>query len=195
MSTIVVVRKSGKACIAADSLTTWGNTLQSSAYLAGNSKIIRVGETFIGIAGSAVHKLVLETYFSRLERPCSLRSRQEIFEVWTEMHRHLKEDFYLNPHDEKSDAYETSQMSVLLANPDGIFGVYSLRSVDEFTKFWAFGSGTDYALGALYSCYDRLKDAEEIARKAVEAAAEFDDGTALPAVTHTVKLRRRQHQP
>jgi ATP-dependent HslUV protease, peptidase subunit HslV len=191
MSTIVVVKKNGKACIAADSLTTWGSTLQSSTYLAGNSKIIQVGETFLGIAGSAAHKLVLQSYFSRLEQPCSFRSRQEIFEVWAEMHKHLKEDFHLNPHDEKDAAYETSQMSVLLANPDGIFGVYSLRSVDEFTKFWAFGSGTDYALGALYYCYERLKDAEEIARRAIEAAAEFDDGTALPAVTHSVKLRPR----
>jgi ATP-dependent HslUV protease subunit HslV len=79
-------------------------------------------------------------------------------------------------------------MHVLLANPHGIFGIYALRSVDEYNKFWAFGSGTDYALGALHCTYDRLEKVEDIARAAIEAAAEFDNATALPVTVHSVKL-------
>ena len=100
----------------------------------------------------------------------------------------MKERYHLKAGDEKDAPYETTHMNVLLANPHGIFGVYSLRSVDEFSKFWAFGSGCDYALGALYCCYDQLESAEEIATKAIEAAATFDDGTSLPITLKTIDL-------
>ncbi len=82
-------------------------------------------------------------------------------------------------------------MDVLIANPHGIFGVSGHRTVQEFSRFYAYGSGSDYALGALYSAYDDTgRDAEQLARHAVEAAAEFDDGTGLPITSFTVRLQR-----
>jgi len=52
------------------------------------------------------------------------------------------------------------------------------------------GSGSDYALGALYSSYNRPGwSAEKIARHAIETAAEFDDGTGMPVHSHHLKLR------
>jgi ATP-dependent HslUV protease subunit HslV len=187
MTTIVVVRKNGRACIAADTLSSWGSTLQSSAYLAGNSKIVKVGDTYIGISGTATHKFVIESYFAGCEN-YSFKGKQDIFETWREFHKSLKEDYYLKPGDDKDDIYETSHMHVLIANPSGIFGVYAWRSVDEYKKFWAFGSGTDYALGALHCSYDRYDKPEDIARVAVETAAEFDNGTGLPVTMHSVEL-------
>ncbi|MCI0337601.1 MAG: hypothetical protein L0226_08495 [Acidobacteria bacterium] len=80
MTTLVVVRKNGRACIAADSLTSWGSTLQSSNYLASNSKIIKVGDSFIGTTGIVTHRFVIESYFSGNEK-YSFRSKQEIFET------------------------------------------------------------------------------------------------------------------
>lgn len=79
-------------------------------------------------------------------------------------------------------------MHVLIANPYGIFGVYGLRSVDEYNKYWAFGSGTDYALGALHASYDRFKDVKDIAKAAIEAAAQFDNATGLPMTLYSVEL-------
>ena len=76
-------------------------------------------------------------------------------------------------------------MDVLIANPYGIFGVSGMRTVQEFARFYAYGSGTDYALGALYASYGRPElDAEALARLAINAAAEFDDGTAAPIECH-----------
>ena len=41
----------------------------------------------------------------------------------------------------------------------------------------------------MYSVYDDPKlNAEQIARHGVEAAAEFDDGTAAPITSFTVRL-------
>jgi ATP-dependent protease HslVU (ClpYQ) peptidase subunit len=187
MSTIVVVKKNGRVCIAADTLVSWGSTKQNSEYLTDKSKIIRVGESYLGITGSSTHRHVIESYFARSEN-YSLNSVQEIFETWREFHKALKTDYFLNTGDDKEAPYESSHMHVLIANPHGIFGVYGLRSVDEFNKYWAFGSGTDYALGALHCSYDRFDSVEDIARAAVEAAAQFDNSTGLPMTLHAVDL-------
>jgi ATP-dependent HslUV protease, peptidase subunit HslV len=187
MSTIVVVKKNGRVCIAADTLVSWGGTKMSAHYIADMTKIIQVGDTFLGITGASTHQQVIENYFARCES-YSFQKPQEIFETWREFHKALKADYFLTTGDDKEAPYEQSHMHVLLANPYGIFGIYSLRSVDEYNKFWAFGSGTDYALGALYCSYDRFDDVEDIARAAIAAAAEFDNGTALPMTVHSVDL-------
>ena len=75
-----------------------------------------------------------------------------------------------------------------MANPSGIFGVYSMREVFEFDKFWSIGSGRDFALGAMYAVFKGRKSAEDIARIGVLAGAEYDTGTGLPMNVATVKL-------
>jgi ATP-dependent protease HslVU (ClpYQ) peptidase subunit len=81
-------------------------------------------------------------------------------------------------------------MTAVLANPRGIFGVTPARDVESFPRFWAIGSGTDYALGAMFALYERTDDVEEIARAGVGAGAEFDDGSDLPVISHLVELAR-----
>src|SRR6266542_5037705 len=88
MSTVVVVKKNGRACIAADTLVSWGSTKQSAEYLAAKSKIIQVGDSYIGVTGSSTHRHVIESYFSRSEH-YSLDCMQEIFETWREFHNAL----------------------------------------------------------------------------------------------------------
>jgi ATP-dependent protease HslVU (ClpYQ) peptidase subunit len=89
------------------------------------------------------------------------------------------------------DAIESSRMDVLIVNNRGVFGVAAHRTVQEFSKFYAFGSGGDVAMGAMYVAYaDPQRSAEDIARLAIEASAEFDDSTGMPVVVQTVKLRR-----
>src|SRR5687767_4792063 len=84
-------------------------------------------------------------------------------------------------------AYDPSQMTVMIANPTGIFAVYSMREVFEFDRFWAIGSGRDFALGAMYAVYNKAKGAAAVAEAGVIAGAEFDTGTALPINLHEVK--------
>ena len=50
MTTIAVVRKNGCAAIAADTLTKWGAGKESAACVASNSKIVRVGDNWLGAA-------------------------------------------------------------------------------------------------------------------------------------------------
>ena len=194
MSTIVVVKKAGKVCIAADSLTSFGDLRMGATYEKVYDKIQKFGESFYGIVGSAAHALVMESVLKEdalkeNEIDVDLTSRENIFESFRALHPVLKDKYFLNSKDEEDDPYEATHIDALIANEQGIFGVYSLREVSEFNRFWAIGSGSEYALGAMYAMYDRLDSAEEIAKIGIEAGAEFNNATAMPMTSYTLELK------
>lgn len=192
MTTIAVVKKNGYCAIAADTLTKWGSGKESAAYIANHEKIIKVGSSYLGVTGSATFKTILADYFARPRVAARFNTPIEIFRTWHKLHAALKRDYFLLTNDGEEESLESSRMDVLIANPRGIFGIAAHRTAQEFSRFYAFGSGSDYALGAIYAVYGRAGwDAEKIARFAIEAAAQFDDGTALPVTSKSVKLARR----
>ncbi len=186
MSTIVVTRKNGRGCIAAESLTTFGPTRQPSAYDKSPDKIISFEGNYLGMVGSAAHQMVLESVLAAYSEKVDLSSRQAIFETFRQLHSVLKEAYFLNPKDEDEDAYESSRIDALILNESGIFGLYALREVFEYTRFWSVGSGCEYALGAMHATYHREDDVETTARIGVEAGAEFDTSSALPMTSYCV---------
>jgi ATP-dependent HslUV protease, peptidase subunit HslV len=188
MTTIVVVRKGGTAVIAADSLTTFGTTRLAPEYDRHPHKIARYADSFLGVAGSAAHQLVLENLLARTPN-LDFRGKAAIYDSFRRLHPLLKDEAFLNPKEEEDDPYESSQMTVMLANPTGIYAVYSMREVFEFDRFWSIGSGRDFALGAMFSMYSRAKSAAAVAEAGVLAGAEFDTGTSTPITLHEVKLK------
>ncbi len=179
MTTCVVVRKHDQIAIAADSLVTFGDTRLSQAYEA-NEKIFSIGDSYLALAGTTAHFPVMRKLLTDLGDECRLHTRDEVFETFTRVHQILKDKYFLNPKEEEDDPYESSQITTLIANPHGIFGVYSYREVFSFDRFWAIGSGKTFALGAMYAAYDHLPGAREIAELGVNAGAEFDKSSALP---------------
>lgn len=188
MSTVVVVKKAGKACIAADSLTSFGDLRLGSEYEADNDKILVSEDGYVGIVGSAAHQLVMESIFSDKKLSIDFSSRLSIFETFRGLHPILKEKYFLNAKDEDDDPYESTHIDALIACPHGIFGVHSLREVSEYRKFWAIGSGSEYALGAMHAVYDVYDTAEEIAAAGVKAGAEFNNASAMPMTSYAVDL-------
>ncbi|PWT77231.1 MAG: hypothetical protein C5B46_00145 [Proteobacteria bacterium] len=189
MTTVTVVKKAGIAAIAADTLIKWGTAKESSAYIVNHEKILKVGDSYIAVTGYATFKTILSDYFDHVPEEVLLNTPANIFRTWNRLHGILKQRYYLLPEEDKEDALESSRMDCLIANPYGIFGVAAHRTVQQFSRFYAYGSGSDYALGAMYSVYDDPKlSAEQIARHGVQAAAEFDDGTAAPITCFTVRL-------
>ena len=193
MTTIAVVRKNGYCAIAADTLTKWGTGKESAAYVANNTKLVQVGDNWLAASGSATFKLIMRDYFAKPKVPAKFDTTINIFKTWQAFHAALKEQYYLVAAGDKDDTIESSKFDVLIANPRGIFGVGAHRTVQEYLKFYAIGSGTDLALGAMYAAYGKPGlSAEQVARLAIEAAAEFDDGTGLPVTSHSVKLRSKK---
>jgi ATP-dependent HslUV protease subunit HslV len=190
MSTIVAVKKDGFVAIAADTLTMWGNMKESAEHIENSEKILQFQDNYLAFTGSASFRLVVAHWLTTSRRKPKLDSVENIFDSWISFHRELKEKYFLRSDDEDSDAFETSRMNVLIVNPKGVFSVGVLRDVTEFKRFAAFGSGCDFAIGAMRAAYDdETKSAEEIAKIGIEIAAEFDDATGLPLNCYTIKLK------
>jgi len=190
MSTIVAVKKNGYAAIAADTLTMWGNMKESAEHIENSEKILKFQDNYLAFTGSASFKLVVGHWLAKARRKPQLDSVENIFDSWLAFHKELKDQYFLRPDDDDFDEFETSRMNVLIANPNGVFSVGVLRDVTEFKRFAAFGSGCDYAIGAMRAVYDdETKSAEDVAKIGIEVAAEFDDGTGLPMNCYRVKLK------
>lgn len=191
MTTIAVVRKNGYVAIAADTMTKWGSGKETALYIVNHQKTFEVGDTVLAITGNTTFKAMLADYFARPKVQARFDNAHNIFKTWHTMHAVMKEEYFLNASASSDDPVESTRVDVLLANKHGIFGVAAHRTVQEFTKFYAFGSGADYAMGAMYTAYDdKNRNAEDIAKLAVEAAAEFNDGTGLPLTSYRIKLSK-----
>lgn len=189
MSTVVVVRKNGVACIAADSLTSYGDLKLSSTYDLYSEKIQTFEGTHLSIVGSAAHTLVIESLLKHEEFFPDFSSREEIFKTFSNVHRELKENYFLNTKDDEDDPYESSHIDALAINEFGIFGIYAMREVYEYSRFWATGSGSPYALGAMHAVYERYDSAETIAEAGVMAGAEFDNASSMPMTMRNITLK------
>jgi len=189
MTTIVVVRKGDTVAIAAESLTTFGDTKLDAANDRGSDKIVRYRDTYLGLCGSAAHQLVFESLLAK-NGDLDFSNKAAIFETFRKLHPILKEQHFLNPKEEEDDPYESTQIQALIANPRGIFGVYSMREVFEYTQFWAAGTGREFAMGAMHALYTRLKTADAIAKAGVMAGAAFDKNSGLPLTMYTIPLAK-----
>ena len=193
MTTLTVVKKGEAVAIAADGLTTFGDTRLSRSYKGEHDKILDIAGSKIGICGSSAHHLVLLSAFSKLEE-IKLGSRMEVYETFRRLHPILKEHAFLNPKEDEADPYESSQITALIANSSGIYGVYSYREVFEFDRVWAAGSGRNFALGAMHALYDNAMTAAGIAEAGVAAGIEFDTASGPPIVVHELKLEGTRNE-
>jgi len=190
VTTITVVKKGNEVAIAADGLTTFGDTRLARSYKGEHDKILSIAGSKIGICGSSAHHLVLLSAFSKLD-DVRLGSRMEVYETFRRLHPILKEHAFLNTKEDEDDPYESSQITALIANKSGIYGVYSYREVFEFDRVWAAGSGRNFALGAMHALYDKKISAARIAQAGVDAGIEFDTASGPPIVVHAIKLEGR----
>jgi len=189
MTTIVAVRKNDEITIAADSLTTFGDTRLSAQYDRTPEKILHYRGSHIGLCGSAAHQLVFESLLAKHD-DLDFSTKSGIFETFRKLHPILKEQHFLNPKEEEDDPYESTQVTALVANEHGIFGVFSMREVFEYTRFWAVGSGREFAIGAMHALYPKLRTAAAIAKAGVDAGATFDRNSGLPMTLYTVACKR-----
>lgn len=188
MTTCVVVKKNNEIAIASDSLVTFGDTRLSHAYEL-NEKIFTVGDSYITLAGTTAHFPVMRKLLAGMGEECRLGCRDEVFETFSKVHEILKEKYFLNTKEDEDDPYESSQITALIANPNGAFGVYSYREVFSFDRFWGIGSGRNFALGAMYAAYEGPRNAREIAEVGVQAGAEFDKSTSGPFRVYSFSMK------
>jgi len=93
------------ACIAADTLTTFGDIRLGSDLDRHHNKIQTFGKTHMGIVGSAAHTLVAERAFNDKSVKADFSTRDSAFDTLIRLHPVLKEQFFLNSKDAEDDPY------------------------------------------------------------------------------------------
>ena len=174
--------------MASESLTTFGTTKMDGDFQINPAKIFKWGDAYIGHVGSVAMEMIIRDLIKKKKKTPDLSSPEEIYQYFNKLHKKLKEKYHLIPNEDDDDPVESSQYEIVIANPHGIFAVHSLREVDHLSKFWAYGSGRRYALGAMNAVYNLKKfDAVQIATAGVQAGITFDNASG--GKIHVVKVK------
>jgi ATP-dependent HslUV protease subunit HslV len=157
-TTIIMVRKGNKVVIAGDGQATMGQTVMK-----GNSRKVRRvgnGDVICGFAGATADAFTL---LERLERKLE-QYPDQLMRAAVELAKDWRTDKYLR----------NLEALLLVADKDISLTISGAGDVFEPEHgVMAIGSGGNYALAAGRALYDTDADAEEIARKSMEIAADI----------------------
>ncbi len=134
--------------------------------------------------------MIFEDIIAKSKKAPKFNSAESVFSYFHKLHNKLKKKYYINPDEDKEDPVESSQYEIVICNKHGIFGVHSLREVYDLQKYWAYGSGSEFALGAMHALYEESgKSARRIAVAGVEAGIQFDNGSGGDVVVYTLNVK------
>jgi ATP-dependent HslUV protease subunit HslV len=157
-TTIIGVSKGGKTVIAGDGQVSMGNTVMKP----NARKVRRIGEDGKVIAGFAGATADAFTLFERLERKLE-QHRGQLLRAAVELAKDWRTDKYLRNLEALMIVADEDTMLVLTGNGDVL---------EPEGGIAAIGSGGNYALAAARALTDYEDDAEAIARRAMQVAAE-----------------------
>jgi ATP-dependent HslUV protease subunit HslV len=160
-TTIIGVKKNGRTVIAGDGQVSMGNTVMKP----NARKVRRIGEGKV-IAGFAGATADAFTLFERLERKLE-QHRGQLMRAAVELAKDWRTDKYLRNLEALMIVADADAMLILTGNGD----VLEPEEKDG-TVIAAIGSGGNYALAAARALSGYETDAEVIARKAMEVAAD-----------------------
>ncbi len=157
-TTILAVRKAGKIVLAGDGQVSAGATI-----LKGNARKVRPlggGAVIAGFAGATADAFAL---FERLELKLE-RFPTQLARACVELAKDWRTD----------RALRRLEAMLIVADARETFVITGAGDViDPEHPVIAVGSGGNYALAAARALYDHLDDAEAIARKAMDIAADI----------------------
>jgi ATP-dependent HslUV protease subunit HslV len=157
-TTIVTVRKGGKVVIAGDGQVTFGQTIMK-----GNARKVRrlgKGNVIAGFAGATADAFtLLERLESRLEQ-----YPDQLMRACVELAKDWRTDRYLRRLEAMMLVADKSITLALTGTGDVLEPEHGVMAI---------GSGGNYALAAARALADSDMDAEEIARRAMQIAADI----------------------
>lgn len=174
MSIAVAVTKNNRLALGTDSQSTFGDHRVPDDI--GASKIREVGAAYVASTGWSIYDDILDDYLPRATE-ANLSSRSTIFAFFRAFWKELHENYAFvkdQPEDDEHSPFGTLDSSFLIVSRQGVLHVAGNMNVTQFSRYYAIGSGCEYALGAASVLYGTDADSATICRKAVGAAIEFD---------------------
>ena len=156
-TTIIGVKKNGRTVIAGDGQVPMGNTVMKP----NARKVRRIGDGKV-IAGFAGATADAFTLFERLERKLE-QHRGQLMRAAVELAKDWRTDKYLRNLEALMIVADAETMLILTGNGDVL---------EPEGGIAAIGSGGNYALAAARALDPYEDDAEKIARRAMQVAAE-----------------------
>jgi ATP-dependent HslUV protease subunit HslV len=156
-TTIIGVKKNGRTVIAGDGQVSMGNTVMKP----NARKVRRIGDGKV-IAGFAGATADAFTLFERLERKLE-QHRGQLMRAAVELAKDWRTDKYLRNLEALMIVADAETMLILTGNGDVL---------EPEGGIAAIGSGGNYALAAARALDPYEDDAEKIARRAMQVAAE-----------------------
>ena len=157
-TTIIGVKKGGKTVIAGDGQVSMGNTVMKP----NARKVRRIGDGSV-IAGFAGATADAFTLFERLEKKLE-QHRGQLMRAAVELAKDWRTDKYLRNLEALMIVADKDTLLVLTGNGDVL---------EPEAGITAIGSGGNYALAAARAIDSYEEDAETIARKAMQVAADI----------------------
>jgi ATP-dependent HslUV protease subunit HslV len=157
-TTIIGVKKGGRTVIAGDGQVSMGNTVMKP----NARKVRRIGEGGKVIAGFAGATADAFTLFERLEKKLE-QYRGQLMRAAVELAKDWRTDKYLRNLEALMIVADAETMLILTGNGDVL---------EPEGGIAAIGSGGNYARAAARALTDYEDDAETIARRAMQVAAE-----------------------
>ena len=157
-TTILSVRKPGRVVIIGDGQVSMGNTVMK-----GNARKVRRlhdGSVIAGFAGATADAFTL---FERLERKLETHNGQ-LLRAAVELAKDWRTDKFLRNLEAMMIVADRDVTLVLTGNGDVLEPTHGVTAI---------GSGGNYALSAARALIDYEPDAEALARKAMQIAAEI----------------------
>ena len=158
-TTIIGVRRGGKIVVAGDGQVSMGNTVMKP----NARKVRRIGKDDKVVAGFAGATADAFTLFERLEKKLEQYSGQ-LLRAAVELTKDWRTDKYLRNLEALMIVADADNLLVLTGNGDVL---------EPEGGITAIGSGGNYALAAAKAIADYEDDAETIARKAMQVAADI----------------------
>ncbi|RDC59099.1 HslU--HslV peptidase [Alteripontixanthobacter maritimus] len=161
-TTIIGVKRGGKIVVAGDGQVSMGNTVMKP----NARKVRRIGDKGRVVAGFAGATADAFTLFERLERKLEQHSGQ-LMRAAVELAKDWRTDKYLRNLEALMIVADADTLLVLTGNGDVLE-----PGEQNDTTIAAIGSGGNYALAAARALADYEDDAEKIARRAMQVAAD-----------------------
>lgn len=176
MTTILACKKDKKIVIGADSLIVFGDERRTRADSL-FSKLIPYSKGVFGFAGDAVIHNAF-TYFLTKTKPKIVGMNSiALFKLFSSFLKFLEDECGYKTDSTDSDFKLTS--SFIYADSKNIYHVDRQRFISNVERFFAVGSGREYAMGAAHINF-ATKSARDVVTLSLEASAYFDVNTAHP---------------
>lgn len=191
VSIVCAAIKNGQVAIASDSQVNFGSTIVSAPDLVDAEKIIRINDSYVGLVGWKAISDAIEHLSLQEPEAFELHSRLDIFATLQWLHQQLKDNYFIEvKENDDEQPVESSQLDGLVINAAGIFELSSYREVNQYSRYWAVGSGRPFGLGAMHALYDTSATAVELVTRGVEAAIAYDEGCGGPVDVHVLPAAR-----